>query len=124
MKVLGSSPAVWIAVAAAVVAGTIALVDYEEPEEALEDRDVRYYDRNGIEIPVETVPKELLTADSVAVLGSDGTLHVLITPEIAGSEEAIEEMRELYEETDQLGLTRIGKIEILDSTNIFELQGV
>jgi TP901 family phage tail tape measure protein len=85
---------------------------YEDPSDILQDSDVKYYDRNGIEIPVETVPQELLTADRVAVLGSDGTLHVLITPEITGSKEAVEEMRAVYAETDQLGLTALGKVAV------------
>ena len=97
---------------------------YENLANILKDSDIKYYDKNGIEIPVETVPQEMLTADRVAVLGSDGTLHVLITPEITGSKEAMEELRTVYEETDQLGLTTLGKAAAA-SSRVFDttLQG-
>lgn len=93
---------------------------YENPADALQDSSVRYYDRNGIEIPVDTVPTDVLTADTVAALDSDGTLHVLITPEITGSEEAIAEMRTAYEDTDQLQLTGFGKA-MGASVGVFEM---
>ena len=48
--------------------------------------------QDGVEIPVDAVPQEQLTADTVAVLDGDGTMHVLITPEVTGSTEAIEDV--------------------------------
>ena len=42
-----------------------------------------------MEIPASTVPAELLTADKVAVLAEDGTLHVLVTPEVTGDPDAV-----------------------------------
>ena len=83
---------------------------YENPADVLSESGVKYYDKSGIEIPVQAVPQELLTAESVAVLAEDGTLHVLVTPEITGSKEAVEEMRGVYEETDQLCLSAVGKV--------------
>src|SRR5699024_6748383 len=53
--------------------------------------------------------QESLTADTVAVLSEDGTLHVLITPEITGTEEAVAEMRTAVDEVDQLGVTMAGR---------------
>lgn len=75
----------------------------------LADEDVKFYDRKGLEIPIEAVPTEQLTADRVAVLGDDGTLHVLISPEVTGTQEAVEEMRVIVDEVDQLGITMAGR---------------
>lgn len=92
------------------VAGVVRIGEiYDNPTDAATDTDVKFYDRKGIEIPVSAVPQEALTADTVAVLSEDGTLHVLITPEITGTEEAIAEMRTAVDEVDQLGVTMAGK---------------
>ncbi len=92
------------------VAGVVRLGEiYENPIETASDEDVKFYDRKGVEIPVTAVPQEALTADTVAVLSNDGTLHVLVTPEITGTEEAIEEMRTAVDEVDQLGVTSVGR---------------
>lgn len=92
------------------VAGVVRIGEiYDNPTDAATDTDVKFYDRKGIEIPVFAVPQEALTADTVAVLSEDGTLHVLITPEITGTEEAIAEMRTAVDEVDQLGVTMAGK---------------
>ena len=56
-----------------------------------------------------SVPGEMLNADTVATLDADGTLHVIITPELTGSEEAISQLREEVAKVDQLGLTAIGR---------------
>ena len=82
---------------------------YEDPADVLKDEAVKFYDRNGIQIPVEMVPTEQLTADRIAALGSDGTLHVLIAPEVTGTEEAVDAMRTAVDEVDQLGVTMAGK---------------
>ena len=79
---------------------------YEDPADVLKDEAVKFYDRNGIQIPVEMVPTEQLTADRIAALGSDGTLHVLIAPEVTGTEEAVDAMRTAVDEVDQLGANK------------------
>ena len=61
---------------------------YEDPSQALDDPNVKFWQDN-VEIPVTSVPAEMLTADKVAVLDEDGTLHVLITPEVTGTPEAV-----------------------------------
>ena len=62
---------------------------YDDPAQALVDTQARFW-KDGVEIPASAVPGDLLTADKVAVLDEDGTLHVLITPEVTGNPEAIE----------------------------------
>ena len=58
---------------------------YQNPSDALLDPQTKFW-QDGQEIPVEAVPTELLTADKVAVLDADGTLHVLIAPKITGTQ--------------------------------------
>ena len=60
---------------------------YEDPTEALLDPNAKFW-HEGTEIPVTAVTEDMLTADKVAVLADDGTLHVLVTPKITGSEQA------------------------------------
>ena len=62
---------------------------YDDPTQALADTQARFW-KDGVEIPASAVPEDLLTADKIAVLDEDGTLHVLITPEVTGNPEAIE----------------------------------
>ena len=57
-----------------------------------------YFYYNGEEIPVNVVPAEKLTAETLIAYDTDGTLHVIITPEV-GSEEAVEENQASYEST-------------------------
>ena len=45
---------------------------------------------NGKSIPVNVVPAERLTAETIIAYDADGALHVLIMPEI-GTPEAVEE---------------------------------
>lgn len=100
----------WVAMNPVEVAGVVRIGEiYDNPGDAATDEDVKFYDRKGLEIPVSAVPQESLTADTVAVLSEDGTLHVLITPEITGTEEAIAEMRTAVDEVDQLGVTMAGR---------------
>lgn len=80
---------------------------YTDPEAALSDENVTFW-KDGVEIPATLVPKELLTPDKVAVLDEDGTMHILITTEVTGSEEAIETLRQEVAEVDQLGVTALG----------------
>lgn len=77
--------------------------------------------QDGVEVPIDTVPGDLLTADTIATLDADGTLHVIITPELSGSEEAISELREEVAEVDQLGVTAIGKAAGLVPTTTFDM---
>ena len=80
---------------------------YENPSDALLDPQTKFW-QDGQEIPVEAVPTELLTADKVAVLDADGTLHVLIAPKITGTQEAIDAISPLVDEVDQFGTTTLG----------------
>jgi len=80
---------------------------YENPTDALSDPQTMFW-QNGVQIPVEAVPAEMLTADKVAVLGEDGTLHVLIAPEVTGTQEAIDAISPLVDEVDQFGTTIAG----------------
>ena len=95
----------------------------------LEDGELESYAENGklkvwqdgVEVPIETVPEDMLSADTIATLDADGTLHVIITPELSGSEEAISELREEVAEVDQLGVTAIGKAAGLVPTTTFDM---
>ena len=80
---------------------------YQNPSDALLDPQTKFW-QDGQEIPVEAVPTELLTADKVAVLDADGTLHVLIAPKITGTQEAIDALSPLIDEVDQFGTTTLG----------------
>ena len=85
------------------VAGIVKLGEtYENPAEALLDPQTKFW-QNGTEIPVTAVTEEMLTANSVAVLDEDGTMHILITPEVTGSPEALEAANELIHSTDHQG---------------------
>ena len=81
---------------------------YENPSDALADPGAKFW-QDGQEIPVTAVPTEMLTADKVAVVDEDGTLHVLIAPDVTGAQEAIDELRTEVAEVDQLGVTALGK---------------
>ena len=91
---------------------------YTDPEAALSDENVTFW-KDGVEIPATLVPKELLTPDKVAVLDEDGTMHILITTEVTGSEEAIETLRQEVAEVDQLGVTTLGMVAgVMPSTTL------
>jgi TP901 family phage tail tape measure protein len=57
---------------------------------ALSTGAVKYYNEKGLEIPASAVPTEKLTPDKLVLLSEDGTMHVLVTPEITGTPEAVE----------------------------------
>ena len=59
-----------------------------KPRDVLLDPKTKFW-QEGQEIPVQAVPTELLTADKVAVLDEDGTLHVLIAPDVTGAQEPL-----------------------------------
>lgn len=81
---------------------------FQNPADALLDPKTKFW-QDGQEIPVQAVPTELLTADKVAVLDEDGTLHVLIAPDVTGAQEAIDSLRTEVAEVDQLGVTALGQ---------------
>ncbi len=81
---------------------------FQNPADALLDPQTKFW-RDGQEIPVQAVPTEMLTADKVAVLDEDGTLHVLIAPDVTGAQEAIANLRAEVAEVDQFGVTALGK---------------
>ena len=81
---------------------------YENPEDALLDKNATFW-KDGVEIPSTMVPTELLTADKVAVMDEDGTMHILLTPEVTGSAEAIAALRKEVQEVNQLGATALGR---------------
>lgn len=62
----------------------------DELTAALSTGAVKYYNETGLEIPASAVPTELLTPDKLVLLAEDGTMHVLVTPEITGTPEAVE----------------------------------
>lgn len=57
------------------------------PEEVINDPNATFWE-NGVQIPVDIVPKERIDADTLFVYDEDGTMHVLITPEIQGTAES------------------------------------
>lgn len=91
---------------------------FQNPADALLDPQTKFW-QEGQEIPVQAVPTELLTADKVAVLDEDGTLHVLIAPDVTGAQEAIANLRSEVAEVDQLGVSALGKAAgLLPETNL------
>ena len=69
---------------------------YDNPTDVLDDENAHFY-YNGEEIPVNVVPAEKLTAETIIAYDADGTLHVVITPEV-GTQEAVEETKVVYED--------------------------
>ena len=64
--------------------------------------------QDGIEIPVTAVPEGAITADTIATMDEDGTMHILISPQVTGTQEAIEAISPLVDEVDKLGVTTAG----------------
>ena len=99
-------------------------LDEGEFEEKLSAGQVKYW-KDGVEIPVDMVPENAITPDTVATLDADGTLHVLITPEVTGTQEAVDSIRPLVDEVDQLGVTTAGlAIGLLPTTTMDQINGV
>ena len=46
--------------------------------------------QDGIEIPLTAVPEGTITADTIATMDQDGTMHILIAPQVTGTQEAID----------------------------------
>ena len=90
------------------VEGIVRLSEaYQDPSGVMNEPGVKYW-KDGQEIPVSAVTKDMLKPDDVAILDQDGTMHILITTEVSGAPEAIKEMREQVAEVDQLGMTKLG----------------
>ena len=66
------------------------------------DGKVKFW-KDGVEVPIEAVPDGTIDASTVASLDQDGTLHILITPEITGTKEAIDALSPILDETYKLG---------------------
>ena len=67
--------------------------------------------------------RKRITPDTVATLDADGTLHVFITPEITGTKEAVDAIRPLVDEVDQLGVTTAGlAIGLLPTTTMDQVE--
>jgi len=64
-----------------------------------------------------------LTVDQIAVLSEDGTMHVLIAPEVTGTDEAIAEISPLVDEVDRLSLTTAGVFTGTMPTTMIDMVG-
>ena len=103
------------------VQGVVKLGElYENPQDVLLDPKTKFW-QDGQEIPVEAVPKELLTADKVAVLDEDGTLHVMVAPDVTGAQESIDKLRTEVAEVDQFGTTALGRASGLLPTTTLDM---
>lgn len=78
-----------------------------ELDKLMSDGKVKFW-KDGVEVPIEAVPDGTVDASTVASLDQDGTLHILITPEITGTKEAIDALSPVVDETDKLGVTMAG----------------
>ena len=78
-----------------------------ELDKLMSDGKVKFW-KDGVEVPIEAVPDGTIDASTVASLDQDGTLHILITPEITGTKEAIDALSPVVDETDKLGVTMAG----------------
>lgn len=74
------------------ISGRIRLGDLTEADwkRALGQGRVTFYNKNGIQIPASAKVMKMLTPGNLVVLAEDGTMHVLVTPEITGTPEAVE----------------------------------
>jgi TP901 family phage tail tape measure protein len=85
------------------VTGLVRLGEvYDEPTEVLEEPNATFWE-NGQEIPVNLVPANKIDATTLMAYEDDGTLHVLITPTISGTPEALEEAVSALESTEHQG---------------------
>ena len=78
-----------------------------ELDKLMADGKVKFW-KDGVEVPIEAIPDGTIDASTVASLDQDGTLHILITPEITGTKEAIDALSPVVDETDKLGVTMAG----------------
>ena len=75
-----------------------------ELDKLMSDGKVKFW-KDGVEVPIEAVPDGTVDASTVASLDQDGTLHILITPEITGTKEAIDALSPAVDEVYKLGGT-------------------
>lgn len=75
---------------------------YQNPQDVLAAPGAKFY-MNGQEVPVDVVPKDKLTADTLFVLAADGTMHVLITPVVEGTAESMQAANDLLKSTEHQG---------------------
>ena len=75
-----------------------------ELDKLMADGKVKFW-KDGVEVPIEVVPDGTVDASTVASLDQDGTLHILITPEITGTKEAIDALSPAVDEVYKLGGT-------------------
>ena len=68
-----------------------------ELDRLMADGKVKFW-KDGMEVPIEAVPDRTIDASTVASLDQDGTLHILITPEITGTKEAIDVLSPVVDE--------------------------
>ena len=73
-----------------------------ELDKLMADGKVKFW-KDGVEVPIEAVPDGTIDASTVASLDQDGTLHILITPEITGTKEAIDALSPVVDENYKLG---------------------
>ncbi|MEA4896897.1 MAG: phage tail tape measure protein [Christensenellaceae bacterium] len=62
---------------------------YKNPSEVLNDPNATFWE-GGKEVPVNLVPASKIDANTLIAYDADGTLHVLITPQIEGTAESVE----------------------------------
>lgn len=80
----------FIAANPVMVNGLVRLSEkYENPEDVLNDPNAKFWE-GGKEIPVNLVPANKIDANTLIAYEADGTLHVLITPKVSGTQEAVE----------------------------------
>jgi len=81
---------------------------YDNPSDVINDPAAVFWE-GGTEIPVNLVPANLIDADTLIAYDADGTLHVLITPDIRGTTESVKQaasqMTEKYVTTSVFGNT-------------------
>lgn len=66
---------------------------YASPSDVLSDPNATFWE-GGKEIPVSLVPANKIDAGTLIAYGEDGTLHVLITPDIQGTTESVRQAAE------------------------------
>jgi len=66
---------------------------YDNPSDVLNDPNTVFWE-NGKLIPVNLVPANKITADTLMAYEADGTMHVLITPKVSGTPEAVAQAAE------------------------------
>lgn len=81
---------------------TLGIGWQEQLKTALNTGMLKVYDGNGVEIPVTGAVLKKITAQDVAAVDADGTIHVILTPEV-GSAEAVEQTGTQIETTPLTG---------------------